>query len=150
VTEISEIALTTEFWFVAVFIGLLINIVSSIIQRIASKGFFRLNKSWDEKNIKSKQTRQFLVDKYSSSYQQLYLGKLEQNAKQMDVINHTTTAAALLLFGMVGPFGDAFTLIALFPAFTALKAGIKHGRFMLIITDAEIELGKQNKQKQLE
>jgi hypothetical protein len=90
VTEISEIALTTEFWFVAVFIGLLINIVSSIIQRIASKGFFRLNKSWDEKNIKSKQTRQFLVDKYSSSYQQLYLGKLEQNAKQMDVINHTT------------------------------------------------------------
>ena len=63
----------------------------------------------------------------------------------MGVINYSATAAVTLLFGMASPFSGATTVIALFPALSALTATIKHGSFMLIITDAEIELGKQNK-----
>jgi hypothetical protein len=143
-TEISTIVSTTEFWFSAVLVGLVINVVSSYIPGILGKIFGKAVTSWNKRNEKSKKRWQQQVDLYSSSYQQLYLGCLERNAKQTEIIHQLAMAAVFMLIGIGSGNGSIGILIGLFPLFSSLTATIKHGRFRLVITEAEINL-KHNK-----
>ena len=143
--SIGEIIGTTEFWFVAVFVGLFINIMATFFIHLIKHSFSHLNKKWDARSEKSKLKREKAVEKYSTSYQQLYLGKLEQNHKKLTAIHEFIIASVLLLFGMAAkPSLEFVSTIAGFGAllavFGGLMASIAHGRFMLLIADAEHRL----------
>lgn len=144
---ISEIMNTTEFWFVAVFVGLCINLIASFLKDFIKKVFAKLNNSWDSRNEKSKLKREKELQKYSTSYQQLYLGRLELNHKKLTAVNEFIVAAVLLLFGMAAkPNMEVVSTIAsigaLLSVFAGLMASISHGRFMLLILDAEYRLAR--------
>lgn len=147
-TEIDKILSSTEFWFVTVFVSLTINVISSFLSAFVMKTFSSFVASWENRNRESKLAHQLLVNKYSSSYQQLYLGKLEKNHKKLEVIFDFSLATVILLFGNGSSFNDVTNIVALFPAFSGLLDTVRHGRFMLVITEAELELEKLNKQIQ--
>lgn len=144
-TEINKILSSTEFWFVAVFVGLTINVIGTFLSNFVMKTFSSFIASWENRNREAKLAHQLLVNKYSSSYQQLYLGKLEKNHKKLEVIFDLSLTAIILLFGKGSSLDNVTNIVALFPAFSGLLGTVRHGRFMLVITEAELKLEKHNK-----
>lgn len=146
--KINELILTPEFWFVAVFVGLLVNIAATYVRKLIEIAFLRANKRWDARNEKAQLKRDMALAKYSASYQQFCLGKLELNHKKLTAIHEFILAILLLILGIISK--DKFDFIsviagimALFSIFTGIVTSISHGRFMLLIADAEDILNSQ-------
>ncbi|MGR4992218.1 hypothetical protein ACPV3U_21865 [Vibrio rotiferianus] len=149
--KMDEILVLIEspiWWFSTVFIGLFLNIAASYLKPLIEKLFAKTVNKWTVASQKRASFRQAQINFYSSSYEQLTIGHIEENHKKMEVIYCFALAASAFAMGANFELNSTMSTVGLGTGLLfslgGLKATISHGAFSLIVAQARVNLLKKD------
>lgn len=149
--NIINLASKPEWWFSAVLVGVLINLVSTYLKEYLEKVFARITKSRTERSAQRKRYRELRLELLSNSEHELYLALFELNHLKLICIFDYLIAVMFAVFAVATKDSNQFlyaitgsmTIISLL---TAMKSQITHGKESLFLMDVKMKaVEKHNK-----
>ncbi|GHX85572.1 hypothetical protein [Vibrio cholerae] len=142
--EILALIKSPIWWFSTIIIGLFLNIAASYLKLIIEKAFAKTVNKWTVTSQKRASFQQAQINFYSSSYEQLTIGYIEENHKKMEVIYCFALAASAFAMGANFEINSTMSTVGLGTGLLFLlggfKATISHSAFSLIVAQARMNL----------
>ncbi len=145
-------AKTSEWWLSVVFVGIVINLFSTLIGTFVQRRYGNLIKKWSERNEKLAQLRAKRIEGLASSDHELYLAFLNLNQTRLDSIFELLLAVVLLGFGVAikETIPVAYTvalIVAMLSSMLGLLSTIRHCQESLLLLDAKFLNADKKKMK---
>ena len=139
--KLSELASGREWWLSVVFVGIVINLFSSLIISVIRSKFGHLVKRWAERNQKLARQREDRIQVLSKNPNELTQALIYLNQMRLDSIFEFVLAVVFISFGQLTAGSMEFLAIlanvfAMLTVMTGLRSTLRWGQESVLIQDA--------------